>query len=81
MTNQTNQPAKSYNLPIEIEQLNGDKWIAEIPDLPGVLSYGKTQKEAIINVKSLALRSLADDLEAGINADLTQITFIHPEQF
>ena len=45
---------------IETELEQDDRWIAEIPDLPGVLVYGMTQKEAISKVKALGLRILAE---------------------
>ena len=41
------------------------RWIAEIPDLPGVMTYGKSRAEAISRVKALALRAMADRLEHG----------------
>ena len=48
---------------IEIERENDGRWIAEIPDLPGVMSYGQTREEAVAKAKALALRVLADRLE------------------
>jgi predicted RNase H-like HicB family nuclease len=53
------------NLQVEIEKEEDNRWIAEIPMLPGVLAYGKTQQEAIARVKALALRVFADRLEHG----------------
>jgi len=50
---------------IEVEQEEDGRWIAEAPDLPGVLAYGQTHEEAIARVKVLALRVLADRLEHG----------------
>lgn len=44
---------------IETDIEEDSRWIAEIPDLPGVLVYGMTQEEAISKVKALALRILA----------------------
>jgi predicted RNase H-like HicB family nuclease len=48
---------------IEIERESDGRWIAEIPDLPGVMSYGQTREEAVAKAKALALRVLADRLE------------------
>ena len=48
---------------IEIEREVDGRWIAEIPELPGVMSYGQSRQEAISNVETLALRALADRLE------------------
>lgn len=45
---------------IELEQEEDGRWIAEVPDLPGVLTYGATRKEAMAAVQALALRVLAD---------------------
>ena len=53
------------NLVIEIEQEEDWRWIAEVPDLPGVLVYGSTREEAIARVKALFLRVLADRVENG----------------
>ena len=43
---------------IEIEQEDDGRWIAEVPDLPGVMTYGRDREEAISKVKALALRVL-----------------------
>ncbi len=50
---------------IEIEREDDGRWIAEVPDLPGVMVYGHSREEAISRVKALALRALADRLENG----------------
>jgi predicted RNase H-like HicB family nuclease len=50
---------------IELELEEDGRWIAEVPDLPGVMTYGKTREEAISRVKALALRVLADRVEHG----------------
>jgi predicted RNase H-like HicB family nuclease len=50
---------------IELEQEEDGRWLTEIPDLPGVMAYGRSQKEALAKVKALALRVLADRLEHG----------------
>jgi len=50
---------------IEIEREDDGRWIAEITDLPGVMTYGQSRDEAIAKVKALALRVLADRLEHG----------------
>ena len=38
---------------IEVEQEEDGRWLAEISDLPGVLTYGSNRHEAIANVKAL----------------------------
>ena len=50
---------------IEIEREKDGRWIAEIPELPGVIVYGNGRNEAISKVEALALRVLADRLEHG----------------
>ena len=50
---------------IEIEKENDGRWVAEVPDLPGVMVYGTNRVEAISKVEALALRVLADRLEHG----------------
>jgi len=50
---------------IETEREEDGRWIAEVPDLPGVLVYSATQSAAIARVKAMALRVIADKLEHG----------------
>jgi predicted RNase H-like HicB family nuclease len=53
------------HLKIEIEHEDDGRWIAEIPQLPGVLAYGATPDEASARAEILALRVLAERLEHG----------------
>ena len=55
----------AVNLRIETEQEDDGRWIAEIPDIPGVMVYGASRDEAVSRVKALAFRALADRLENG----------------
>ncbi|MEX0781954.1 MAG: type II toxin-antitoxin system HicB family antitoxin [Dehalococcoidia bacterium] len=55
-------------LKIETEQETDGRWIADIPQLPGVLVYGVTQAEAIDAARALALRVIADRIEHGETA-------------
>ena len=48
---------------IEFEQEEDGRWIADIPDLPGVMAYGTTKREAESKVQAIALRVIADTLE------------------
>ena len=50
---------------IQTEREADGRWIAEIPELPGVLSYSDTQAGAIARAKALALRVIADRLDHG----------------
>ena len=50
---------------IETEKESDGRWIAEVPDLPGVLVYSNTRSSAIAKAKAMALRVIADRLENG----------------
>jgi predicted RNase H-like HicB family nuclease len=64
------------NLKIELEREDDGRWLAEVPELPGVMSYGKDRGDALAQVQALALRVLADRLEHGEAApDLLSVTF------
>jgi predicted RNase H-like HicB family nuclease len=51
------------NLAVETEQETDGRWIAEIPQIAGVLAYGVSRQEAISRTEVLALRVLADRFE------------------
>lgn len=51
------------NLTIATERETDGRWIAEVPELPGVLCYGATESEAAAKAEALALRVLADRLD------------------
>lgn len=48
------------NFSIETEQEDDGRWIAEIPEIPGVMTYGRTLEEAISRVQALAVSVLAE---------------------
>ena len=50
---------------VEIERDDDGRWVAEVPELPGVLAYGISASEAQAKVQALALRVVADRLEHG----------------
>ena len=52
-------------LSVEIEQEEDGRWIAEVTNLPGVMSYGKSPEEAMAKTQALALRVIADRIEHG----------------
>jgi len=61
---------------VELEQEEDGRWIAEVPQLPGVLAYGSSQAEARAKVQALALRVVADRLEHGeAGTELLDISF------
>ena len=53
------------NYVVEIDREDDGRWIADVPGLPGVMTYGATQEEAIRKCEALALRVIADRLEHG----------------
>lgn len=55
----------TMNLTIETEQEADGRWIAEVPELAGVLVYGASREEAMAKAEVLALRALAEQLEHG----------------
>jgi predicted RNase H-like HicB family nuclease len=53
------------NFTLECEQEVDGRWIAEVPELPGVLAYGSSSADAMSKAEVLALRVIADRLENG----------------
>ena len=51
------------NFSIECEEETDGRWLAEVPQLPGVLCYGQTANEAMAKAEVLALRTMAERLE------------------
>lgn len=49
---------------VETEREDDVRWIADVSDLPGVMAYGATENEAVASAQGLALRVLADRIEA-----------------
>jgi len=50
---------------IECEEETDGRWLAEVPQLPGVLCYGQSAEEAMAKAEALALRAIAEQLEHG----------------
>jgi predicted RNase H-like HicB family nuclease len=50
---------------VEVEQETDGRWIAEVPELPGVLAYGESRGDAVRKAQALSLHVLADRLEHG----------------
>jgi predicted RNase H-like HicB family nuclease len=53
------------NFTLECEQEIDGRWIADVPQLPGVLAYGSSSADAMSKAEVLALRVIADRLENG----------------
>jgi predicted RNase H-like HicB family nuclease len=54
------QPPESESFHILFDREEDGRWLAEVPELPGVMAYGATKPEAELAVNELALRVLAD---------------------
>lgn len=50
---------------VEYEQEDDGRWLAEVKEIPGVLTYGKDPDDAVARAQALALRVIADRLENG----------------
>jgi predicted RNase H-like HicB family nuclease len=53
------------NLTLEFEREDDGRWLAEVPELPGVLAYGVSPSDVMAKAQALALRVLAERLEHG----------------
>ncbi len=60
---------------VEIEQEVDGRWIAEVPELPGVLAYGSSRDEAVRRAQALSLHVLAERLENGESLPQIQNVF------
>ncbi|MFN7941535.1 MAG: type II toxin-antitoxin system HicB family antitoxin [Thermoanaerobaculia bacterium] len=64
-------------LNLEYEREEDGRWLAEVPELPGVLVYGASANEAMAKAEVLALRVLAEKIEQG-EARPQPIRFVVP---
>ena len=65
------------NFTLECEQEVDGRWIAEVPELPGVLSYGVSAADAMSKAEILALRVIAYKLENS-ESEPVSISFLLP---
>jgi predicted RNase H-like HicB family nuclease len=56
-------PPEPESFRIVFDREEDGRWIAEIPELPGVMVYGATKQDAEVAVSALALRVIADRAE------------------
>ena len=63
---------------IETEKEEDGRWLAEVPDLSGVLVYSTTRSTAIAKAKAMALRVIADRLEHGEEVPELSSLFLTP---
>ncbi len=59
------------NFHIEYERETDGRWLAEVPEIPGVLAYGSSADEAMAKAETLALRVLAERIESGENRPMS----------
>ena len=50
---------------VEFEREDDGRWIADVPELPGVLVYGASKQEAMEKVSALAGRVVRDQITHG----------------
>lgn len=68
---------RRMQLTIRLLRETDGRWIADVPELPGVTVYGLNPEEAKRKAKSLALRVIAEEIENGElqrDADLLQFS-------
>ncbi len=58
----TSSKGRALVFKVEFDREDG-RWIADIPDLPGVMAYGESKEDALVRVQALAYRVLADKIE------------------
>lgn len=64
------------DLTVEVGRESDGRWFAEVLELPGVITYGSTRPEAMMNAKALALHVIADRIEHGEQpAEFQSVTF------
>lgn len=66
-------------LSVDVEQEEDGRWLSEIPELPGVLTYGESRAEAVTRAQALVLRVIADRMEHG--EPLPQTVDVLPQVF
>jgi predicted RNase H-like HicB family nuclease len=52
-------------LQVEVELEEDGRYLASVPELPGVMAYGETEESALRKAKAIALQVLADMIENG----------------
>jgi predicted RNase H-like HicB family nuclease len=54
-------------LHVEIEREDDGRFLASVPELPGVMAYGNTPEAAQRKVKAIALQILANMIESFVS--------------
>lgn len=55
----------SLRLTVRFHREDDGRWIADVPEIPGVTGYGATRAGAFAAVRKLALEVVADRLDHG----------------
>ena len=63
------------NFGIELERETDGRWIAEVPEFSGALTYGASREQALAKVQALARRVLPERLEHAIASDPSNAAF------
>jgi len=63
------------NFTVDYEEEEDGRWLAEVKELPGVLTYGEDPDEAVAHAQALALRVIADRLENGEAVPVLMFSF------
>jgi predicted RNase H-like HicB family nuclease len=56
---------ESVKLTVDFDREVDGRWIAEVCDLPGVMAYGRTRKDALGKVQAIAFAVLSADVKRG----------------
>jgi predicted RNase H-like HicB family nuclease len=56
---------KTMRLTVLFDREEDGRWIAEVPQLPGVVVYGDTREAALRRARALALETIAGLAELG----------------
>ena len=50
----------TFGLKVEFSRAKDGRWVADVPELPGVRVYGRTRKKALASAELLALKVIVD---------------------
>ncbi len=68
-------------LTVELDREVDGRWIAEVMELPGVMSYGQTRDEAISQAERLAIEVIADRIAHGeMTSAALAVSFSIPDE-
>jgi predicted RNase H-like HicB family nuclease len=72
---------EEVNLTIDLDREEDGRWIAEAPEIPGVVCYGETRDEAISNVERLVIEVIADRIAHGeLPSSALSVSFRIPDK-